>query len=380
MAYTRISKKIGQTTEQSLKKRFFDFKHPAGFASINKLKEAVPRKERSAVLPWLRAQSEYTTYAPRRRHFPMNFYLSTRPDQCWEIDLIIFDSIREENKPMRYAMLVSDTYDKYLWGELMAQKTGAAATRAFETILERAKGRVCDVLRGDAGKEWINSTFARMLKKYNITFQIAGGIVKGGYIESVVKTIKNKLYKIFYFRGSYSYTDIFQDVIDTYNRTRHSRTLIAPGDVTVDDHFNIWFRKYLSHVRGPPAKPKFKVGQYVRLQINRQGNVLLDRGYFQSYTEEIFRIVRVQTKHRTGYLAQVLYHLEDLEGEPIKTGAYEDELIPVRYDPESAEFRIEKIINSRRNRETGLLEHLVKFKGYPKSMNRYIPANSIRHL
>jgi hypothetical protein len=379
MAHTRERQGLEPENEsQNIKDIFFDYRHPAGFASVKKLRDSVERDERGRVLPWLRAQAEYTTYVLRRKRFPTNLYLAVRPDQTWEIDLMIFDSIREHNEPFRYVMLVCDVFDKYILGAApMKTKTGAEASSCFQTILDKAGGRKCETLRGDAGKEWLNKTFMAMLKRNNIRFQVAGGQVKGSIVERTIRTIKNKLYKVFYFKGSYRYLDILDVIVDTYNRTRHSATRYAPSHIASKDYFNIWFKKYLNRVQGPGAKPKFQVGDYVRLSADRSGSILTDRGYFKQFTEEIFRIVRVQTKHRTGYLPRPIYHLEDLAGEAIKTGAYGEELIPVRYDPQTTRFRIEKIVSTRRNRRTGVREHLVKFLGYPNSMNQYIPVDEV---
>lgn len=373
-----VTKRL-QSLNARLKRFYYNVRDPAGFASVKKLQNKVLPSERAQVLPWLQSQDVYTTHRPRRRNFPVNFLLATQADHCWELDLAVLDKHADENDGFKYLLFVVDMFDKYLWVEPMTDKTAEECLRAFKAVLQRAGGRKPKFIRSDSGGEFLNKLFTSYLKRVGIQWQLAGNWSKAGLVEVTIKTVKAKLWKIFYWQGSFRYVDVLQDVVSAYNHSRHSRTGLAPADVGQDDAFHIWSRHYKRHVSGPPPPPKYRVGDYVRVLIKRKG-VLQDRGYKQGYSDEIFKIYRVQTKHQTGYLAQPLYHLADLAGENILGGWVEHELTPTTYDVKKDTFRIDEILDSRINKSSRRKELLVTFWGYPKSFKEWIEARGVQTL
>lgn len=365
--------------EQVLEKIYYDPSNPAGFASVAKLKAQLPASKRSAVLPWLRSQDVYTTFHPRRRRFPVNFYLATRADHCWELDLAIMDKFADQNDGFKYLFFVVDMFDKYLWVEPMKNKTAEASLAAFKVVLARANGRKPTFCRSDMGKEYDNSLLLNYFKRIGIRWQVAGNWSKAGLVEVTIKTVKSKLFRIFYYQGSQRYIDVLQDVVSAYNNSRHSRMGLAPAEVGENDAFYIWSRHYKRHVTGRPPPPRFRVGDYVRVLMKRKG-ALDDRGYKQGFKDEIFKIYRVQTKHQTGFLAQPLYHLVDLANEKILGGWVAHELTPVNFDPSKASYRINEILDTRINKTTRRKEYLVSFWSYPKSFNEWVEARQVDSL
>lgn len=374
----RRKKKIPQTSS-NLKKLYYNPGDPAGFSSIAKLKAKIPASKREGVLPWLRSQATYTTFHPRRRNFPVNFYLATKADHCWELDLAIMDMFASENDGYKNLLFVIDIFDKFLWVEPMKSKSAEETLRAFKVILKRAGGRKPRYTRSDSGGEFENHLLKRYLKSIGVTWQLAGNWAKAGQVENSIKIIKNKLWKIFYFQGSHRYVDVLQQVVSAYNNSKHSRMGFAPADVTDEDTFKIWSRHYKANVAGPPPTPRYRVGDYVRPLIKRKG-ALDDRGYKQGFKDEIFRIYRIQTKHQTGYLAQPLFHLKDLANDEILGGWVAHELTPVNYDPKNEMYRINEILETRINKSTRRKEYLVSFIGYPKSFNDWVEARNVETL
>lgn len=361
--------------EASLGDLYYDFSRPSALASVEKLRQAASPDQRRGVKRWLESQGLYTATRKRRRTFPMNPYLPTRRNQTWEIDLMIMDTVLPWNKPFRYCMLALDCLDRYLWAEPMKQKTTKAAAEAFSAILDRAYPRQCAVLRSDSDGAFLGSDFQKLLKKRGIRLQLALNLFKAAQIERALQTVKNRIYRVFYFRGVMTWPDILQRVVDAYNHTRHSSTHLAPADVTERDIFDIYFLNYTRRRPPPPLRPPFKVGDYVKLAIDRRG--LSDRGYLNTFSTEIYRIYRVQTKHATGFLAQPLYHIKDLSGEPIKPGCYAHELTLVNYDPKAR--KVEKVVSYRAvPRKKGQLEFEVKFGNEKKT--EWVTEPQLRNL
>jgi hypothetical protein len=304
-------------------------------------------------------------------------YRALGPNRTWECDLVITTNIAEYNRPFTCLLTVIDVFDKYAWVEPLRGKTARETARGFTTVLERAGLRRPTYLQSDSGGEFRGADFQRLLKREGIEFRETQGTVKAAVIERFNRTLRDRLWRAFYFRGSYDFRDILQPIVDAYNYSVHSETGKAPADVREMDRYNMYMNKYLRHTASI-RPPRYKVGQFVRLLVNSSNKAFV-RGYTQSYTEELFQIVAVQTKHKTGFLANPVYYLVDLQGEPVVGGVYEEELSPVEgFDPSSADYKIERVLATRRDKRTGKRELLVKWLGYPESMNQWIKEDDIR--
>ncbi|KAK3910232.1 Putative uncharacterized transposon-derived protein [Frankliniella fusca] len=105
-------------------------------------------------------------------------------------------------------------------------------------------------------------------------------------------------------------------------------------------------------------KPKYKVGDYVRIIREKQ---VFEKGYTWNWSEEIFKIVQV-IPH-----AVPVYRLEDLDKDPIEGTFYEMELQKVT-KPEA--FKIAYIVRSKGTK--GKRQHLFHWRGYPKKSRSWI--------
>lgn len=69
-----------------------------------------------------------------------------------------------------------------------------------------------------------------------------------------------------------------------------------------------------------------------------------------------------------------MYKLKDLAGDPIEGTFYESELQKV-IKSEDVSYRVEKILKRRRHGKTH--EVYVKWEGWPKKFNSWIPESSL---
>ena len=91
---------------------------------------------------------------------------------------------------------------------------------------------------------------------------------------------------------------------------------------------------------------------------------MFDKGYTQRWTEEVFKILKIQL------IIPVTYKITDYNGEEIQGLFYEQELQKTSQDT----FRIEKVLK----RQGG--KCLVKWMGYTKSFNSWIDTKTIVKL
>jgi hypothetical protein len=100
--------------------------------------------------------------------------------------------------------------------------------------------------------------------------------------------------------------------------------------------------------------------------------MIFAKGAKQNYSTEIFKIIKVIRKS-----PRPVYELEDLNQTPIEGQFYAEELTPVRISKRTP-YQIDKIVDRRVRR--GILEYLVKWRGYTQAFNSCVPAFSVKNI
>lgn len=196
--------------------------------------------------------------------------------------------------------------------------------------------------------------------------------------------MKNLMYRYFMKNRTYHFINILQDLVKSYNKRPH-RSLVgnAPANVNKENADEIRLESYLSgktkldvnqsktlgrSKEKKRAKPffKFKIGDDVRLSQLKHP---FQRDYQQKWTEEFFK---VNERYKRGQIP--VYKLKDLAGDPIEGTSYESELQKV-IKSEDVSYRVEKILKRRRHGKTH--EVYVKWEGWPKKFNSWIPESSL---
>ena len=109
-------------------------------------------------------------------------------------------------------------------------------------------------------------------------------------------------------------------------------------------------------------KPKFSIGvKYVRI---RKKSKIFDKGYTQRWTEEVFKISKIQLT------IPVTYTITDYNGEEIQGSSYEQELQKTKQDI----FRIEKII-----KQQGIIKVSLNGWGIMIRLTRGLTTKTITH-
>ena len=89
--------------------------------------------------------------------------------------------------------------------------------------------------------------------------------VKCSIVERAHTTVKSKIYKYSTYKNTYRYIDVLPKFVRVYNATVHAATGMAPAKVTDSDVLAIRRRMNDKRKRIRTVKPKFRVGQTVRI-------------------------------------------------------------------------------------------------------------------
>jgi len=117
------------------------------------------------------------------------------------------------------------------------------------------------------------------------------------------------------------------------------------------------------------AKSKFRVGQHVRISKEK---MKLAKSAEHNFSTEIFRIANVIERRPRPF-----YELEDLNGTPIDGQLNQKKLTLFRVTRRTI-YKMHKIIDPRFKR--GILEDLVRWRGYSKDFDSCIPAPSVKDV
>lgn len=347
--------------EKKLKSIYYNPEHPAGFASVDKLVKA-SGYSRAKVKAWLKAQPTYTLHRQARKRYSTRKYIVHDIDEQWQADLADVSLIAEENSGNHFILTVIDIFSRYAWARPLKGKAGKGVAKAFESIFE--EGRIPKRVQTDAGKEFLNRDVRATFEKHNIESMVVQSAVKAALVERFNRTLKSKLYRHFTMSNNKNWTKILQKVVHSYNHSIHRSIGCKPVNVTDENADDIREKAFK---RRPENRRKsdIKVGDKVRISKVRH---VFARGYLPYWTEEIFTVSSINRK-----TTPITYKLKDYSGEEIEGSFYREEIEEVLHDDDV--YLVEEVIRTeKRGNEEWCL---VKWLGYPSSMNSWVRKSDI---
>jgi len=176
-------------------------------------------------------------------------------------------------------------------------------------------------------------------------------------IERFNQTLKKKLERIFTHKGNFVYINILQNVVNSYNNTKHSTIGIKPNLVCKKNEDIIWNNVYRPQIL-EAIEFKFKINDQVLIAKQKQ---IFEKGIQSGWVREVFHIHQRHIGH------PLTYTIRDINNEIIEGKFYTEQLQKVNLK----EFKIEKIIEKKNGK------CMVKFYGYPDAFNKWIDSNDI---
>ena len=184
----------------------------------------------------------------------------------------------------------------------------------------------------DKGKEFYYKNLKEVLDKRNVKLYSTENEEKSSVVERWNRTIKTKMWKRFTEQNSTQYLKMLPDIINKYNNNYHSSIKMTPVEASKKKNEGIVYYNLYSNLKATKTKPKFKVGDRVR--ISKYKRKTFDKGYTPNWTEEIFIILEVLNSN------PYTYKIRDFQREEIVESFYEQELLKTN----QTKFRIEKVI------------------------------------
>ena len=347
----------------ALEKSYYDALQPSSLGGVNRLIKG-SKKNKKTVLKWLSGQDTYTLHKPVRRNFKRRRVITGGIGYQYEIDLVDLRKFSEWNDGMNYILMCIDVFSKKGFAEPIKTKKSPSIIPALKRIFQERKPMYISF---DSGGEFVSAVMKDFFRKEGIfSFAYRNENTKAATVERYNRTILSRLYRYFTYARSYRYLDILPKIIESYNHSYHRSIKTSPNNVTKENESKIWHTLYDDLRFAEKIKPVFVVGDTVRLARKRG---VFDKGYTEQWTEELFTISQV---HLTN---PPVYSVKDFKNEEILGRFYAQELQKVE---NKKEFLIEKILGSRKQGRRK--EVLVKWVGYDKSFNSYIPASEVKHI
>jgi transposase InsO family protein len=327
----------------------------------------------SQIKSWLAGKVSHSLHKNVRINFKRNPIFAPDIDYQWQGDLMFLNELSRFNKGFKIALVMIDIVSRYAWGVLMKNKTGISTTEAFTNLLKQSSPRQPIKLQTDKGTEFLNSHFQSLLKKRNIKFFTTYSDNKAAVAERFIQTLKKMIYKYLAENNTNVYINKFQDIINTYNNTPHSKTKYAPAEVSRSNQADVmknlygfmWEMDSLGKIRN-----NFKINDYVR--ISKIHSNLFRKSYKGNWTDEIFRISEIKNDY-----GEVTYGVEDLNGNEIMGSFYEKELQKIPETNVNDQFwTIEKVIKTKS--VGGKKTFFVKWEGFDDSHNSWVSADQMK--
>ena len=188
------------------------------------------------------------------------------------------------HKEFRFLLCVFYICSKYVRVIPLKDKTGVTITNPFQKNLKESNRKPSKTLV-DKGSEFYNRSMKSWLEKNDIELYSTHHKGASAVAESIITTLKNKIYKYMTSISKNVYIHKLDDIVNKYSNTYQSTIKMKPVDVKSSTYVNS--SKEINN-----KNRKFKVGNNVR--ISKYKNAFA-KGYTSNLSEEVFLIEKVKS-------------------------------------------------------------------------------------
>lgn len=293
-----------------------------------------------------------------RKNFKRRPYTMRGIDDTFQADLVEMIPYAHQNNGYKYILVIIDTFSKFAWCVRLKNKTGMEVTKAMQYVFEKNPNRIPKNLQTDAGKEFYNGSFQKLMRRHNINHYSTYSKMKASICERFNRTLLNRIWYRFNLQGTHKWINMLDEVLESYNSTTHRTIKMRPADVTKSAEKFLLRTVYKGNASVVVSnKQKFHIGDRVRISKYK---TIFEKSYTPNWSTELFNVVTVLPT------VPVTYTLADLAGNKIKGCFYEQELQKTKH---TDVYLVEKILQRKGNKV------FVKWLGFSNSENSWIDAD-----
>ena len=232
-------------------------------------------------------------------------------------DLIEYREFTRSNRGYAYILLVIDCFTRMVYVSPMKTKSANDCLKAFQHVFENLQQYPVHLVT-DKGKEFFNTTLqnfflASGVNHYSIPSKSDN---KASMAERAIQTLKSRLQKIFFTRGSSRWVDVLDKLCSDYNNTPHRSIGMRPVDVTTENRKLVYKRLY--PYTSLTVVCRLKIGDKVRRV--REKNIF-DKGYTENWSKETYVVDDVRQSN-----AVCFYKIKTLDNQPVPGTYYYQQL------------------------------------------------------
>ena len=330
--------------------------HPTAFGGINQVYNFYKRKDPEFKLTHQKVEDllsgieSYTRHKEGKSLLRNPTFIYYKRQQI-QIDLVDVRHLASYNDGYNYLLNGIDVFTRFGFSVPLKTKSANDTLNGFKVLLDKS-GENPKTIVSDRGSEIKNKLFYKFCEENKIKVVHTDTSVHAAYVERFNRSIQVLTNKYMTENETYRYIDVLDDLLSTYNNRVHRMIGMTPFDAEKPENsLIIRQRNEERFSKIKRRKPKYKIGQHVRISIQKGK---FTRGYNPQQQEEVFKIKSISTA-----LPIPLYRLENYDSdETIEGDFYEFEITPVKKET----FVIEKVLKRKTEKRKKWL--FVKWRGY----------------
>ena len=313
---------------------YHDSSKPYSYASRKRVHAAFPpppphhggggavKKHKGQIDQTLHMSEVYTKfrqYKRPRQYLPV--YVHERREQ-FQMDIIYMTGRPARNKGYKFVLSVIDCYTKFAWCFPLQRISGKAVVTSLRQLFSNPDN-IPRKVHTDRGVEFKAKIVQEFMKSMKILHTFSYSVRKACIAERFNQTIEGLVARELAGRRipDDKWLSVLKRCLVKYNYVnKHSTIKMTPAEAELVKNQAALKKTYdakYSKIKRKPAK--FKVGNYVRLFVNKGK---FGRSYQQDFTNEVFIVDKVFTN-----MPRARYQLKDLAGIEILGNAIDEELV-----------------------------------------------------
>lgn len=267
----------------------------------------------------------YATHRPLRRKFPRRFVYVPTVNHQIGADLIEIKHPRS-NFHKRYILAILDHFSRKAWLEPLKNKSADEVLRAFKKIFARGNVRA-KLFYSDRGLEFISKKMKDFFKSKGIESFVSYSPTKCSLNERFNRSLMGRVSRYQTHAKTKRFIHLLPEFERHYNNSYHQTIRMTPNQVTEENVPLVWQNIYQRKIAALKKikTQALKEGDYVLLPIKKG---TFDKGYSQTFGEEVFRIKDVKNTR------PVTYGVVNKQGEEVLGSFYNQELVKIPHELE----------------------------------------------